>query len=318
MVSTQQGAISLRTLLRIQNIFDATTWDEDETAKGDGASLVPEWARKLSYVAKFDKLIIPIRRESLDNSMTSTQTDTRDPVCQALRREVKVAMTLTNMVKKDIRDIVEICNGTLKPTNHHRNVMQVFSKEGVPSHWKLYSTPASMGLTAWIQDFANRLRRLEEFASQSPRNYRSYEIHLGSLFFPEAFITASRQSVARELRYPLEQLEVSLEIGGAAKAGEISFNVVGLCLEAACFQNGQFKLVKNQMRSPLPSCRIVWRKKDTAEANTTKKNELLFALYLNSARSDVLCVSHFPVDPATPTHLWYQSGVCMVAWSEQI
>eukprot|EP00760_Papus_ankaliazontas_P026596 PhM_4_TR3054/c0_g1_i1/m.97841/K10413/DYNC1H; dynein heavy chain 1, cytosolic len=320
MISTQHGVHTIQTLQRIQTLFDDPAADDDDSgAKQHGQ---PEWVRKLLFVEKLEKLITTIKVEELHASVRDTTVETRDPMCQYLRREIQLALRLTSIVVRDIRDVVEICNGTLKPTNHHRSIMTTFSKEEVPSGWKLYAVPSTLSLTAWVTDFSRRLERLQEFASQEPCAYRTHPIHIGSLFYPEAFITASRQSVARALHYPLEQLQIAIEIGDGAQhqTDGGAFKIVGISAEAAAFESGKFQLLKAELRTRLPSCSVVWRTREQAAEHSErqqKESSLSLPLYLNPTRNDVLCISSFAVDSTTPRHLWYQGGVSLVAWTEE-
>ena len=63
---------------------------------------------------------------------------------------------------------------------------------------------------SFIKDLSSRLSQLEEIASgRRPASL----ICLGKLFQPEAYITATRQTVAHENGWSLEQLAMRLEFG---------------------------------------------------------------------------------------------------------
>ena len=67
-----------------------------------------------------------------------------------------------------------------------------------------------MGVSEWIGDFARRLAQLSEIAGLD--NLNNIEVWLGGLFFPEAYITATRQAVAHRKRWSLETLHLQLDI----------------------------------------------------------------------------------------------------------
>jgi len=67
-----------------------------------------------------------------------------------------------------------------------------------------------MGVSAWIANFARRLQQLDTIAMLD--NLNNVEVWLGGLFFPEAFITATRQAVAHRKKWSLETLNLCLDI----------------------------------------------------------------------------------------------------------
>jgi dynein heavy chain 1, cytosolic len=67
-----------------------------------------------------------------------------------------------------------------------------------------------MGVSEWIGDFSRRLAQLAHIASLN--NFSNVEVWLGGLFFPEAYITATRQSVAHRKKWSLETLCLQLDI----------------------------------------------------------------------------------------------------------
>lgn len=67
-----------------------------------------------------------------------------------------------------------------------------------------------MGVAQWIPDFASRLAQLEKIAQLE--TYIGVEVWLGGLFFPEAYVTATRQAVAQRNNWSLETLHLELVI----------------------------------------------------------------------------------------------------------
>jgi hypothetical protein len=67
-----------------------------------------------------------------------------------------------------------------------------------------------MAVSGWIVDLARRLVQLNHIASLD--NLNNLEVWLGGLFFPEAYITATRQAVAHRKKWSLETLHLRLDI----------------------------------------------------------------------------------------------------------
>jgi dynein heavy chain 1 len=69
-----------------------------------------------------------------------------------------------------------------------------------------------MSVSEWIPDLARRLSQLDGITGVQ-QNLSNVEVWLGGLFFPEAYITATRQAVAHRKRWSLETLHLRLDIG---------------------------------------------------------------------------------------------------------
>lgn len=67
-----------------------------------------------------------------------------------------------------------------------------------------------MAITGWISDLARRLSQLAQIATLD--NLSNVEVWLGGLFFPEAYITATRQAVAHRKKWSLETLRLRLDL----------------------------------------------------------------------------------------------------------
>lgn len=82
-----------------------------------------------------------------------------------------------------------------------------------------------MAVAEWIGDFARRLAQLTQIASLD--NLNNVEVWLGGLFFPEAYITATRQAVAHRKRWSLETLHLQLDLEKVNDPG--AFIIDGTC-----------------------------------------------------------------------------------------
>jgi dynein heavy chain 1, cytosolic len=67
-----------------------------------------------------------------------------------------------------------------------------------------------MAVNEWIPNLARRLAQLNHIAALD--NLTNVEVWLGGLFFPEAYITATRQAVAHRKKWSLETLNLRLDI----------------------------------------------------------------------------------------------------------
>lgn len=73
---------------------------------------------------------------------------------------------------------------------------------------------ADMGAAGWIDDLGKKLIHLEILSKSGAKSGPGAPLYwLGGLFNPDAFVTASRQHVARALSCSLEELRLSLVVG---------------------------------------------------------------------------------------------------------
>jgi hypothetical protein len=85
--------------------------------------------------------------------------------------------------------------------------------ETIPDHWRRYKVTKGMGVSQWIPNLARRLAQLEKISQLD--SFDDVEVWLGGLFFPEAYVTATRQAVAHRNSWSLETLNLRLDLNQA-------------------------------------------------------------------------------------------------------
>lgn len=161
------------------------------------------------------------------NTLAKQSSDNEDPLHRLFSREGAIGRKLLDQVRKDLTDVGKVCQGELKQTNHLRSLMSSLTKgivvcylgfsrsqfhvQGtIPDHWRRYKVNKAMAVSGWIANFARRLAQLDSIAGLD--NLNNLEVWLGGLFFPEAYITATRQAVAHRKKWSLETLNLRLDI----------------------------------------------------------------------------------------------------------
>lgn len=129
----------------------------------------------------------------------------------------------------------------------------------LPRSWCRYTVPVSMTVIQWVADFSERIKQLQQISQGAasggakelkvcwstvgvqtheslsdviyPFSSFLQNIHvcLGSLFVPEAYITATRQYVAQANSWSLEELclEVNVTTAQGAALDACSFGIKG-------------------------------------------------------------------------------------------
>jgi len=165
-------------------------------------------------------------------------------------------------------------------------------------------------VSEWIPDLARRLAQLDGITAMQ-QSLSNVEVWLGGLFFPEAYITATRQTVAHRKRWSLETLSLRLDIGRMSNPG--AFIVDGLTLEGAAWDAEAGKLVLNDGEAVhLNASQICWVQED--EDADDQSNLVTLPVYLNSDRSDVMFTVDLPFDGSSSS-LVAMRAVCLNARS---
>jgi dynein heavy chain 1 len=238
--------------------------------------------------------------------------ESQDPLYRLFAREGSIGRKLLDQVRKDLADVVKVCQGELKQTNHLRILLNDLPKGTIPNHWRRYKVSKSVGVSGWVANFAKRLEQLDTIAQLD--SLSNIEVWLGGLFFPEAFITATRQAVAHRKKWSLETLNLCLDIervndpsafivdGTALFRSSpppmnprfdilIPFIFVGLALEGASWATDQLVLNDGETVRLNPS-QIRWVQTD----ESAKEGVVNLPVYLNGDRSDVLFTVNLPFD----------------------
>lgn len=177
-----------------------------------------------------------------------------------------------------------------------------------------------MGIAGWIADFSRRLGQLENIANLDSLN--NLEVWLGGLFFPEAYITATRQAVAQRKKWSLETLHMRLDVervndpSGFIVEGlyiqlirplTCTEHAIGLALEGASWMTDQLALNDGETVRLNPS-QVRWVQSE----DSPQEGYANLPVYLNSDRSDVLFTVDLPFDPKAGA-LVSMRAVCLTA-----
>lgn len=72
----------------------------------------------------------PLSSRSLQkfNVLPKPSNENQDPMCRLFAREGTVGGKLLGQVRKDLADVIKVCGGELKQTNHLRSLMSCLTK----------------------------------------------------------------------------------------------------------------------------------------------------------------------------------------------
>ncbi|KAH9046427.1 dynein heavy chain protein 1 [Lactarius hengduanensis] len=300
-IAVAQGNELLAKLRKMRMLAD----DDDDTVATSGpakgsALQQPAWMRVLyerckDWLSQLPSAFRTLQKQAVDN---------QDPLYRLFLREGSTGQKLLGSVRRDLTDVVKVCEGQLKQTNHLRTLMSSLTKGTIPDHWRRYKVKKAMSVTEWIPDFARRLDQLDSLAEVD--NLANIEVWLGGLFFPEAYITATRQAVAHRKKWSLETLYLRLDLERVNDPS--AFIVDGLVLEGASWADDQLVLNQGESARLNPS-QVRWVQMDDVDPHATLVN---LPVYLNNDRSDVLFTVDLPFDRSAGA-LVSTRAVCLTA-----
>ena len=283
---------------------------EDEgigSAEGKGKSTQASWL--ISVQEKSTKLLkaLPLQVKPLLGNKQSNN----DPIYRFLLREVAVASKLLIKVRDDLNQLILMSKGESKSTNELRDIAKNIFNDSVPKVWQIYST-LELNVTEWILDLKNRINQLNKITQV--KDYGRSGLWLGGLIFPEAYLTATRQSVAQELKVSLDELMLSVElVKNITSIDNTCFVLKGLCIEGAEWNYDQSKLIMtDSLFSQLPPFLLKW----SVKKNVNLSNIFPIPVYLNTMRKNLLFSVYIKNESVLSDSDWYQRGIALISWNK--
>mmetsp|Transcript_42601 Transcript_42601/g.49780 ORF Transcript_42601/g.49780 Transcript_42601/m.49780 type:complete len:516 (-) Transcript_42601:57-1604(-) len=305
--------IKKRQVLHVIDSFKQLQGVEDEEASGIDTTQSEKGAAWIQKLNDMVTLLLNLLPESLP-ALKREEHSLTDPLFRFLEREVLLGKRLLETVRKDLTDLKLMCLGELKITNELREVQKDLDTDSIPKKWRLYKV-ANVSATEWVIDFVKRLAQLRELAEEP--NYKTRNLWIGGFFFPEALITATRQSVAENHGWSLEELDLIVQIGKSKLEDDQSFIIDGLTLEGYEWsKDSQEIIASNVLSEKLSSVTLKWIRIGAEEEDEKNKEEVKstqIPVYLNSERLNLLF--SVKIHSQQSKAELYQRGICLVVSS---
>ena len=288
---------------KIQGVEDEGLGVEDSPGKKTQASWLVSVQEKSTKLLK----ALPLQVKPLIGNKQSNN----DPIFRFLLREVAVATKLLNKVRDDLDQLILMSKGESKSTNELRDIAKNIFNDSVPKVWQIYST-LELNVTEWILDLKNRINQLNKITQV--KDYGRSGLWLGGLIFPEAYLTATRQSVAQELKVSLDELMLSVElVKNITSVDNTCFVLKGLCIEGAEWNYDESKLIMtDSLFSQLPPFLLKW----SVKKNANLEKVFPIPVYLNTMRKNLLFSVFIKNESVLTDSDWYQRGIALISWNK--
>ncbi|CDI87445.1 dynein beta chain, flagellar outer arm, putative [Eimeria praecox] len=313
---------------------------QKSTAAVDEAE--PDEAPKASWLT----LLIPVVQACLttlpDKLPVLQRTDAmvQNPMFRCFERELAVGARLCKLIRESLGELLLVCKGELKITNSLRDLASQISSSKVPPEWgQVYVSAEELTVKEWLEDLSRRLAQLamvsREFGAEEEDVQTEAAMHLlsrqrdngeltqwrvwlGGLFFPSAYLTATRQAVAQAKGWSLDDLAVEVIVGSSEAKDDQCFIITGLTVEGAAWNSNKACLdVTHTLASNLPPMVMRWyHKADGCKFKQEGVTYISTPLFLNRARKDLVAFVDLPAHAEYPPSLWIQRGTAVLLWSD--
>ena len=267
----------------------------------------PAWMRNLKNTVREWISLLP----EVLNTLVRTAENLKDPIFRFFEREVAQGAVLLDRVRTNLNDIVQIVDGKLKMTNLIEALMQDLHKGVVPISWLRYKVPTGLIVLQWIKDFVERINQLQKVSETCGNSgytaLKQLPIWMGGLFAPEAFVTATRQNIAQNNSWSLEELVLEVTISEQSLGS--GFVVTDLLLEGGQVVNGKVQ-ISEKIASIIPYTCLSWSR---LNPQAEPSNKITIPVYLNHQRLNYLF--SFDLSPLTSDvteSVCDERGVCLL------
>lgn len=195
-LNVEKIVLERKTTSLIQNLMIIQgKGDEDMSAADEAAEEKAATGDKAKWLVDLhvsvDKLLdtLPLQLEVLQRTSKSIT----NPLFRFLEREVTVASGLLEVVRSDLTLLRELCSGARKSTNILKALAENLHADVIPVKWNKFNI-ANITATEWVNDFKKRIDQLQKLSGSS--DFGQKGLWYGGLLFPEAYMTATQQSIA--------------------------------------------------------------------------------------------------------------------------
>jgi len=324
-ILARRGEDFCNNLLSLQDLESDSAMTEltamlESTGMVEGGT-VPQWMKDLR---KSSEKWLEEMPQHIDK-LKQDQNSIRNPLFRFMNREFIIGNEVLKGITAGLKAIIAFVDGQIKATNDLRQLVDALSKEQIPKSWSRYNV-GKTGVSHWILDFVKRVGQMTKIvATNYVESPFDTTLWLGGIFSPEGFMAATRQYVAQKNSWPLEDLELNVEIG-KDKPAENCFIFSDITLFGAGWDPVSGCLVLTEKTSTaLPPSRFRWIYLNEAQKKANESHDAKgiakpivkvgIPVYLNPSFKDLLFSVQLPVFSALPMEMWTQRAVSLCVWS---
>jgi len=210
---------------------------------------------------------------------------------RCFEREAHVILEVLRMLQDDCEAMRSVLKGEHRMTNDLQLLSESILKKAVPPPWQSFLQAAN--LDVWMQDFLDRVEEFERLLDKETFDL-PLQLNFGMLFLPGAFITATRQHVAKGKNLSLEDLALVGSVDGYLENAHFQTEITVEGAQVLQAKQGSSDTISSRT---LVQCFFTWLENDEADS----MHGVRLPLYASTTREHLLAevnfVGKFDTDP---------------------
>ena len=213
-----------------------------------------------------------------------SKINSKDPISLFIKSEAAQICELGTRVNNCLNDISNALMGNGIITSMIINNSTSLLKSMVPEEWSnIWDGPEIPN--EYLKALGKKINGLSVYIKNSLNDsvLENCKVNLAEFLHPEAFINSLRQKSAREMKVPIDELEIVCEFAGSSG---VYAKVNGLFLQGADFDGEKLVDISGNKSEivAMPICNLKWIK-----GKKTNSNEIDIPLYENLFREHFIC-----------------------------
>ncbi|TNN78389.1 Dynein heavy chain 11, axonemal [Liparis tanakae] len=184
-----------RTLLELQ---------PQDSSRGEGAAQSSEEKVKSVIQDILDKL-----PEEYNMAEMTTKTTERSPYISVCFQECERMNLLLAEIRKSLNVLDLGLKGELTISSSMETLQSALFNDSVPESWVRLAHPSTKTLAQWFNDIMSSCRELDSWTQDL---VLPAVVWLSGLFYPQSFLTAVMQSIARRNQWPLDKMALTVDV----------------------------------------------------------------------------------------------------------
>uniref|UniRef100_A0A4W5PZV6 Uncharacterized protein n=1 Tax=Hucho hucho TaxID=62062 RepID=A0A4W5PZV6_9TELE len=225
-----------------------------DSVMGEGASQTVEEKVKTILDEVLEKL-----PEEYNMSDITSKTAERSPYILVCFQECERMNTLIYEIRRSLKELDLGLKGELAISSEMEQIQAALFFDNVPDTWTKLAYPSTYSLAQWYNDVLLRCRELDSWTQDLAL---PTVVWLSGLFNPQSFLTAVMQSLARKNEWPLDKMNLTVDV---TKKFKEEFNqparegayVYGLYMEGARWDTQGGVIAEARLKELTPSMPVI-------------------------------------------------------------
>uniref|UniRef100_A0A3B3XM42 Uncharacterized protein n=1 Tax=Poecilia mexicana TaxID=48701 RepID=A0A3B3XM42_9TELE len=225
-----------------------------DAVMGEGASQTLEEKVKTILDEILEKL-----PEEYNMSDITSKTAERSPYILVCFQECERMNMLIFEIRRSLKELDLGLKGELAISSEMEKLQTALFFDNVPDTWTKLAYPSTFGLAVWYNDVMQRCKELDSWTQDLSL---PSVVWLAGLFNPQSFLTAVMQSLARKNEWPLDKVNLTVDV---TKKYKEEFNqparegayVYGLYMEGARWDTQTGAIAEARLKELTPAMPVI-------------------------------------------------------------